>query len=125
MSRTTEQNVKTVIETALETEDIQRLMAMANRMITNSLGSSGLDEALLTDIETWMTAHLIAVGKERQIASEKVHDVWITYQGKFGDFLRSTTYGQMVLSLDTTGTMDQATRKKAWIKAVPQDSDNE
>lgn len=125
MSRTTVDKVKTVIETGLKNDQIERLMEMANSQIDQLITDTDITVAVKTDIETWLTAHLIASGPERQLQSEKVHDVWITYQGKFGDFLRATTYGQMVLMLDTSGSMDKATKKKAFIRAIEQDSDNE
>jgi len=122
--RTTRSDVKAVIQTALEDNEIQILMEMANRMVTESLLSSSLSTAVLKDIETWLSAHLIAIGKERQPSEEKVQDIWIRYQGKFGESLRSTTFGQMVLMLDTSGAFDSTTKRKVSFNAIPQDPDS-
>lgn len=118
--RTDNTEVKTIIPTALEDTEIDALIIVANRMVTRTVGSEGLTAELLKDIETWMTAHLIAVGKERQVASEKVGDIWLTYNKNPQGFLQSTTYGQMVLTLDTSGKFQTAIKQKASIVAIKQ-----
>ena len=122
--RTTEATVKAIIDTGLEDNEITPLIALANRQITNTLGGTTLASDVLTDIETWLTAHYIAIGKERQTEEERVQDLWVVHQGKFGEALRSTTFGQMVITLDTTGLMENATKQKASITAIPQDPDS-
>lgn len=122
--RTTKTAVRYVIETALEDDEIDALIAHANAIVTRVVGNEGLDTTLLKNLETWMTAHLIAIGKERQSLSEKVGDVWITFnKTPFKSFLDSTTYGQMVLFLDTTGKFQSKSMKRASIRAIKQNDD--
>lgn len=119
--RTTQVDVRAVISTGLEDSEIQSLIALANRQITATLSAAGLTDALLKDIETWLAAHFIAIGKERQTEEERVDDIWVLHQGIFGEGLRGTTYGQMVLMLDTSGLFDTATKRKVSFHAIPQD----
>lgn len=122
--RATETDVRSVLNTGLENPEIQRLLGFANRQVTATLSSAGLTDAVLKDIETWLTAHFIAIGKERQTEEERVDDIWVVHQGIFKEGLRSTTYGQMVLMLDTSGSFNKATKQKVSFHAIPQDPDS-
>ena len=122
--RTSATEVKAITVTALSDPILQQLIAIANRMVTNLLSSSGLAADVLKDIETYLTAHLIAIGPERQTEEERVLDVWVVHQGKFTEGLKSTTFGQMVLVLDTTKSFITASKQKASITAIPQDPDS-
>lgn len=119
-SRTNNTEVKIIIPTALTDAEIDSLIIMANRMVNNTLDGEGLSAALTKDIETWMTAHLIAIGKERQVETEKIGDIWVSYTENPSGFLQSTTFGQMVLSLDPTGNFQKTTMKKVSFNAIKQ-----
>jgi hypothetical protein len=93
-------------------------------MVTTQLSGAGMTDALLKDIEMWLAAHLIAITKERQPSEEKVGDIWIRYQRSFGEGLSQTTYGQMVLTLDSSGNLQRSSMKRARVRAIQQDSDN-
>lgn len=121
--RTTLTLVRAVIPTGLEDAEINALIAVANRMVTNVLGGESLTEEVLTDIETFLTAHLIAIGKERQTREERVGDVWIRFNENKGQFLLSTTYGQMVLFFDTSGKFQSASKMRASIQAIKQEDE--
>jgi hypothetical protein len=120
--RTTVAEVKVIMETGLEDPEIDALIGVANRMVTNTLANAGLATDVLKDIESYMTAHLISIGKERQAITERINDIWITYQGdfEFAETLKTTTYGQMVIMLDSSGLMGRASKQKATIRATPQ-----
>ena len=118
--RTTIEKVKSIMATALTDPEISLLISQANVIVTRKVGSEGLDTDLLIDLETWMTAHLIAIGKERQLYSEKVDDIWLTYQKNPEGFFTSTTFGQMILFLDTTGKFQQASKNKVTFNAIKQ-----
>ena len=122
--RTTKTAVRYVIQTALEDDEIDALIMQSNLIVTRIVGSEGLASDVLKDMETWLTAHLIAIGKERQPQSEKVGDIWITFQKQdTKGFLESTTYGQMVLFLDSTGLFQKSSLKRASITAIKQNDD--
>ncbi len=115
--------VKAVIDTALEDDDLRKLMTQANVIVTRKLGSEGLASGVLTDIETWMTAHLIALGKERQPEEEKVGDIWLIYKENPDGFFQQTTFGQTVLFLDSSGELARSSKSKVRIKAIKQIND--
>lgn len=121
--RTTIALVKSVIPTGLEDPEIATLMGIANRMVTTVLAVESLTDETLKDIETWLTAHVIAIGKERQTREERVGDVWVKYNENKSQFLQSTTYGQMVLFLDTSGKFQSASKMRASIEAIKQEED--
>ncbi len=125
MSRTTYIEVKSVIDTGLTEAEITMLINNANRMIDYTITNSSLSTDQLKDIETWLAAHLIAIGKERQPKEERVYDIWIKFQTVLGTGLHSTSYGQMVLLLDTTKAFLHAQKMKATVDAVSQYRENE
>jgi len=120
MARTTATEVKKILTTALSDEDINNVIEFSNRQVTEVLSGESLTAAVLKDIETWLTAHLIAMGKERETQEERVGDVWLKFQEKRGESLRSTNFGQMVLMLDSSGKFQQATKQKTRIRAIKQ-----
>jgi hypothetical protein len=120
--KTTAANVRSIMDTGLEDSEINKIIEMADRLIDTNLAEAGLTDAVLADISTYLTAHLIAIGKERQVIGEKVQDIWLTFPGpEKKEGLRSTTFGQMVIFLDSSGTMLEASKLKARMRAIPQD----
>lgn len=86
----------------------------ANRVVTDRLSGQGIATATLAEIERWLTAHLIAMSdRETGIASEKAGDASVTYVGKPGEGLMATRYGQMAMSLDSSGLLAKAGKKVA------------
>jgi predicted DNA-binding transcriptional regulator AlpA len=119
--RTTNILVKEILETTgLTDPEIDAFITRANLIVDQKLLGEGIVDAVLTEIETWITAHLIAITKERQAKQEKIGDVSATYAASPKGFFESTTYGQTALLLDTSGKLQAAALKKAYIKAIPQ-----
>ena len=119
--RTDPEIVKAIMRgVTIEESDIYMHIDIASRWVDANLVDKGLSDGVLMDIETYLTAHLIAIGSGRQATSEKVGSVQVQYGGKFGEGLKATTYGQMVLMLDTTGTLEKVGLKKARIRAIRQ-----
>lgn len=105
MARTTAEKVKAIIETTqLDATVTDYFIPPANRMVTQVLGGKGLSTAILTDIETWLAAHLLAISVEKQAMKVKIGDAADTYNGKTDMGLNASMYGQMVITLDTTGS---------------------
>ena len=123
-NRTTVTEVKIIMDTALEDSEVTSIIGYANRMVTNILGEEGLVDSLLKDIETYLSAHLIATGKERQASEEKVKDFTIKYTGKYGEFLKMTSFGYQVLMLDTTGKFADIGKQKINVVAIAQYPEN-
>jgi hypothetical protein len=118
--RTTFTSVRGVIDTELTDTQIDAMIVHANFLVNQKLEASGLTEVLLTEIEMWITAHIIATTKERQTTQEKIGDVSVNYQKNPLGFFESTTYGQFALALDTSGNLQTAAKKRAKITAIKQ-----
>jgi hypothetical protein len=125
MARTTATEVKEIITTSLSDAAVTAYIGIANRMVTANLSEQELSDETLEDIECWLTAHLIAVTKERFTTGEKIGDASVNYAGIFGEGLKSTSYGQMVLMLDTSGTMGVSGKQKVYFKAIKSFDDTE
>lgn len=118
MARVTVAEVKEIIETDLSTTVITGYITSANALVTQALSSSGLGADILKEIERWSAAHMIAITKERQAYEEEAGGAKTRYTGRFGQGLSSTTYGQMVLTLDTTGKMASLGKQQAVLMAI-------
>lgn len=113
--------VKEIIETALSDATIEAFITAANLTVTNMLTDSGLDDDTLHEIERWLTAHLMACTRERQIHSEGAGEATVTYVGRTAMGLDATYYGQQVKVLDTTGILSsQLGKRNVTVFAVPQ-----
>ena len=117
MARTTPAEVKVIITTSLIDAAIESYISIASSMVTNTV-TCGAAEAVLKEIERWLTAHLISITKERAGIKERLGEAEITYSGKFGEGLKSTSYGQMVLQLDTCGSFAKLGMKTISITAI-------
>ena len=116
--RTTIAEVKIVIDTALTDPEITAFISMASLLVDERLGTSTLSSNLLTNIETWLTAHLISVSRERQATDEEMGDAKVKYSGTYGEDFKATSYGQMVLMLDITGSFLKPGKKDLSMKAI-------
>lgn len=116
--RVTATEVKEVLDNSTLTDaQVNPYITSANTLVNAALGTGTTD--LLKEIERWLAAHMITITRERQAKSEGAGGASITYSESFGDGLGSTTYGQMVLSLDTTGAMAGLGGKVAKVFAIP------
>lgn len=99
--------------------DLVPFIDVANRYVTRVLGSE-LTEAVLTDIELYMSAHLVALSSEGgAVTQERVGSSMIQFAtSAFGKNLESTRYGQMAVILDTSGTLVSEGKKKAKMEMI-------
>ncbi len=111
-ARVTEEEVLLIMDSALTEEAVESYVISANVFITNTLGSAGLSEALLKEIERWTAAHMIALSKERQSKEESAGTAAIKYAGQWGKGMEQTSYGQMAITLDSTGTLANLAKGK-------------
>lgn len=115
--RVTATEVKVIIATSLSDTAVDAYIAIANPMVTNTV-TCGLSAAVLKEIERWLTAHLISITKDRMTTDEKLGEASVKYSGVFGEGLKSTSYGQMVLDLDTCGQFGNLGMKDIKITAI-------
>ena len=104
-ARVTPAEVKEIIDTSLTGDELNPFINAANNLIQSKLLNLGLGTQDLIEIEKWLSAHFVAIYDPR-VESESVGGEWQTkYQGKTDMGLKSTTYGQMALTLDWTSTL--------------------
>jgi hypothetical protein len=96
--------------------DVDLFINSANVMVNNVLGTG--TSSLLTEIENWLTCHMIASTRERQAKKEEAGGAKVEYTGFWKLGLQSTSYGQMVLVLDTSGAFASLGGKSASITAI-------
>jgi hypothetical protein len=117
--RTTSAKVSTILETELEAEHIDYFIEIASHMVDDVAAIGTLAATRLAEIERWLTGHLISITLERKPLEEEIgNDTRIKYSDIFGAGLQSTHYGQMVATLDTTGTLAALGKKKISIVAI-------
>jgi len=98
---------------------VEAYIVGANTLVSDVLSTQGLSATTLKEIERWLSAHMIASTRERQATEEGAGGAYIKYAGSFGEQLKSTPYGQMVLTLDSSGLMHNLELKSATLRAVP------
>jgi hypothetical protein len=106
MARTNVNDLKQILdETSLGYSILSAYINSANVFVTAALTGKGLSDAVLTEIEKWMAAHMITVTRERVAKEEGAGGAYIKYAGEWGAGLASTSYGQMAINLDTSNTL--------------------
>ena len=119
MGLVTATEVKAILDnSALLDVTVDSFILGADALVVSTLGTSGLSDALMKEIERYLTAHLISITVERMAAKEGAGGASITYTGMYGQGLEASAYGQMVKTLDTTGKMAALAGKSATIYAV-------
>jgi hypothetical protein len=118
-TRTNAAELREIIDTDLERDELDAYIRIANRLVTNTV-TCGLDAATLRDIERFIAAHLIAITRERVGIKERLGEAEITYANTttFGKGLESTHYGQFALTLDTCGSLKNLGKKAVNFKAI-------
>lgn len=118
--RTTIAEVKLIMKSCTAADaTITAMIAAASGIVdTVFANDTTLTTTTLESIEQWLTAHFLASTFNRVASEEKLGDAQVTYTGKWGEGLRSTPYGQMVLLLDTTGLMANSSKQAASIYAI-------
>lgn len=119
--RTTAAEVLDIMDSGctVSTNIITRLIVAASAVVDQVFeNDTDIGDTLLEEIECWLTAHMIASSVYRTASEEEVGDARVKYTGQFGKKLESTPYGQMVLTLDTTGKMAKMGKSGASITAI-------
>jgi len=100
--RVTDDEVFAIIDTSLT--DIDVFINTANMMVTSWLETAGLTDETLKEIERYLSAHVLSV-QDQRVKSVGVDVLSESYQGQWGMGLNGTSYGQMAILLDTSGTL--------------------
>ena len=122
MGRVTESEVLAIMDSELAESVVAAYIISANTFTTNIVGDTTLPDDVLKEIERWLTAHMIASSKDKETKEEGAGGAYLKYAGFWGVGLQGTKYGQMVLSLDTSGKFAALDLKKmqARIRTVPE-----
>lgn len=116
-TRTTASAVKDIMDTELTDTRIDAFITSASDLVDRLLADD-YEDPTLEQLELWLTAHLIASTIERQAIQEIAGPVEQKFSDVFGQNLSSTTYGQVVASLDTSGKLANLGKRKIIFKAV-------
>lgn len=103
--RATEALVAAIIEVD-EDIGLSPFIIAANALVEDIAVDSGHTEERLTLIETWLAAHFYAMRDPSTIpTSERAGPVSASYQSAVALYLASSRYGQMALTLDSSGLL--------------------
>ena len=109
--------VNAILDThSISDADIGAYIVTANTLVNSVLGT-GTDD-IYSQIEKYLAAHLVSISRLRQAKKEEAGGAKIEYTGFWMTGLNSTSYGQMVLALDTTGAFAALMKKPASITAI-------
>lgn len=103
--RTNVSEVKEILPTSMDDSRIEAFIKGASAFLDATLADKGLSDTLMKEIERWMSAHMITTTSERQLEKASAGPTSTTFAGQFGKGLYSSTYGQTVVNLDSTGTL--------------------
>ena len=100
MARTTEEEVRNIIEVDASITDLTPFITAASAMVDTHC--SGLAEEVALIVETWLAAHLITI-RDMRVASEGVTGANQSFQYKVDLGLACSMYGQTAMNLDSSG----------------------
>jgi len=116
MARVTTAEVKEILSTNLEENQLRAFITSANILVTDVLAGKHSGD-ILKQIELWLSAHFSSI-RDQRAAEEKIGDASIRYQGRTGLGLDATLYGQQVKMLDTSGTLANLGKKKSVVEVA-------
>lgn len=93
-------------KTELSDSDLNAEIKVARRMYEQRIDGEHVEQKEKDDVVERLTAHLIAVGPERQVDTASESGGSVTFAGDTGEGLTATTHGQMAVLLDPTGQLD-------------------
>ena len=121
-ARVTATEVKAIMDNCTLSDTTVDVFITSGTLLVDAIFDTGetLSTATLKEIERWFVAHMLASTVWKTSSEEKIGDATVKYTGQWGKKLESTPYGQMVLTLDTTGKMANVGKRAASIYAVPE-----
>lgn len=118
MPRTTANQVRAVILFDSSITDLSPFIVAANELVTEicaatepnprcitpspGFGQTPYSEVRLTQIETWLAAHFLAI-RDPRYAAETIGKASVVFQQQIGLNMGLTPYGQQAMLLDTHG----------------------
>lgn len=124
MLRATPSAISAIIEWD-ETIGLVPFIAAANALVEEIAVESGHSEARLTLIETWLAAHFYCM-RDPRASTETAGPVSASYQSAVALGLNTSHYGQMAMTLDTSGllaALSSTKRRTASVAWLGQEED--
>jgi hypothetical protein len=116
MARATTASIGAIIELDA-TISLIPFITVAHSLVDEIAVSSGHDEARLALIETWLAAHFYTV-RDPRTTQETAGNVSATYQSAVALGLATSHYGQMAMTLDTSGLLAMLSQNKRRIATI-------
>lgn len=112
---TDDTTVKLIITTSLDTAPF----IVAAQSLYDATVGDALPDAHGSSVLTWLAAHFVAVSDPRESKESTGTSSW-SFEGKnhTGMGLSSTQYGQMAMTMDTSGRLRASESKKARFKVL-------
>lgn len=105
MARTSESEVKDILDTNLDNTSLSAWIEVANELVDDiAAADSSLTTSRLTKLEKLAAAHL-ASSQDQRFESASSESRSVQYQGETGMGFKGTKHGQAALALDPTGTL--------------------
>lgn len=106
-ARVSAEQVKEVIETNLaDATVLSSMIDTANLYVDTHLLSEGHSAQILTKIELYLAAHIVALTEERgSLKGSKLGDASEFLADVFSEGFRATRFGQLAVALDTSGVL--------------------
>lgn len=98
------EDVRLIFESPMEDVQVQSFIDDAKDLLDEVLVSAGYSDGRMNRMAKYLAAHFASV-LTPFTAEERIGDYQMERAGKFGEALRATAYGQTVLSLDTSGLL--------------------
>ncbi len=117
-------DVKVVLPSpvAMSDGDIQLHIDIANRFVDGVLSGTDLGEVRLSDIERYVSAHLVAISEQELglLIEKEIGETRSRFGGTFplAAGLKFTRFGHMALALDTTGKLAATGKPAALFRVV-------
>jgi len=112
----TPDEVRAIFPTTLADGSLVAFIDAGLSIINEAFTGSDYSESRLKQIALFFIAHLAATASPR-MESEDFSGYKYKVTGKFGEGLRSTSYGQAALTLDTDGVLESLGKQRARISA--------
>lgn len=112
-ARVTATEVKEIIPTDYSDGLVAAFINSAHQMVDDNLLGINMSAGTLTQIELWLSAHLIAVSDQREVRVQEGDSVTQYHQFQAGLGLDATMYGQQAKALDTSNRLAMLGMKRA------------
>ena len=106
------------LDDSITNAQIQAFIIVANRVVEDQLIGEGINVDTLKEIERWLTAHFLTV-RDPRLKSSRIGDSKDEYaMSKLGSNLDGSMYGQQVKMLDSSNTLANIGKKKAYLETL-------